>query len=56
MLEQLLRLWKTQQEYGYWETRLREGLYFEPTRHAAKREKAQPTRLSLVRRGRDLAA
>jgi hypothetical protein len=31
--------------------------FFEPTRKAeAKREKAKPTRLSLVRRGRDLAA
>jgi hypothetical protein len=39
-LEQVLRLWKTQQEYGYWETRLREGLYFDPTRHAAERRLA----------------
>jgi len=30
--------------------------FFEPTRKAPKREKVQPTRLSLVRRGRDLAA
>jgi hypothetical protein len=36
-LEQLLRLWKTQQDYGYWETRLREGLHFEVTRVTAQR-------------------
>lgn len=39
-LEQLLRLWRTQQEYGYWETRLRDGLHFAPTRKAAERRLA----------------
>jgi len=34
-LEQLIKLWKTQQEYGYWETRLRDGFHFEPARKVA---------------------
>lgn len=39
-LEQLLRLWKTQAEYGYWETRLREGIFFDVTRRTAERRLA----------------
>ncbi len=34
-LEQLIKLWKTQQEYGYWESRLRDGFHFEPARKVA---------------------
>ena len=36
-LDQLLRLWRTQHEYGYWETRLHEGFHFAAARDAAQR-------------------
>jgi hypothetical protein len=35
-LEQVAKLWKTQQEYGYWETRLRDGLHFDVSRRVAE--------------------
>lgn len=35
-LEQLLKLWKAQHDYGYWESRLREGFHYEAARRAAK--------------------
>ncbi len=35
-LEQLLKLWKAQHDYGYWDSRLREGFHYEITRTAAK--------------------
>jgi len=34
-LQQLLKLWKTQHEYGYWETRLRDGFHFPLARQVA---------------------
>ncbi len=39
-LEQFIRLWKTQAEYGYWETRLRDGFYFEVARDLARQRLA----------------
>jgi hypothetical protein len=35
-LEQLLKLWKAQHDYGYWESRLRDGFHYEATRRAAQ--------------------
>jgi hypothetical protein len=35
-LEQLLKLWKAQHDYGYWESRLREGFHFEAARRTAR--------------------
>ena len=35
-LEQLLKLWKAQHDYGYWESRLRDGFHYEVSRRAAK--------------------
>jgi len=35
-LEQLVRLWKTQSEYGYWESRLRDSFHFDTTRKVAQ--------------------
>jgi hypothetical protein len=35
-LEQLIRLWKTQHDYGYWETRLRDGFHYEASRRTAQ--------------------
>lgn len=35
-LEQLLRLWKAQHDYGYWESRLRDGFHYEATRRTAR--------------------
>jgi hypothetical protein len=40
-LEQLLKLWKAQHDYGYWESRLREGFYFEASRRAAQERLSQ---------------
>ncbi len=34
--EQLLKLWKAQHDYGYWESRLREGFHHEASRAAAR--------------------
>ena len=35
-LEQFLKLWKAQHDYGYWESRLRDGFHYEAARRAAK--------------------
>src|SRR5690349_6427977 len=35
-LEQLLKLWKAQHDYGYWESRLRDGFHYEVARRTAK--------------------
>jgi hypothetical protein len=35
-LEQLLKLWKAQHDYGYWESRLRDGFHYEAARRAAR--------------------
>lgn len=35
-LEQLLKLWKAQHDYGYWESRLRDGFHYEAARRTAK--------------------
>ena len=35
-LEQLLKLWKAQHDYSYWESRLREGFHYDVARRAAK--------------------
>ncbi len=35
-LEQLIKLWKAQHDYGYWENRLRDGFHFEAARRAAR--------------------
>lgn len=40
-LEQFLKLWKTQREYGYWQTRLRDGFHFEISRIVAKERLAR---------------
>jgi hypothetical protein len=40
-LEQFLKLWKTQREYGYWQTRLRDGFHFEISRSVAKERLAR---------------
>jgi hypothetical protein len=34
-LEQLLKLWKAQHDYGYWESRLRDGFHYDASRRAA---------------------
>jgi hypothetical protein len=39
--EQLLKLWKAQHDYGYWESRLREGFHHEASRAAARERLAQ---------------
>ena len=40
-LEQLLKLWKAQHDYGYWESRLRDGFHYEAARSAARNRLAQ---------------
>lgn len=35
-LEQLIKLWKAQHDYGFWESRLRDGFHYEASRRAAK--------------------
>jgi hypothetical protein len=35
-LEQLLKLWKAQHDYSYWESRLRDGFHYEAARRTAK--------------------
>jgi hypothetical protein len=35
-LEQLVKLWKAQHDYNYWESRLRDGFHYDVTRRAAK--------------------
>ncbi len=35
-LEQLLKLWKAQHDYGYWESRLRDGFHYESSRRTAR--------------------
>jgi len=35
-LDQVVRLWKTQHEYGYWETRLRDDFHFAAARRVAQ--------------------
>jgi len=35
-LEQMLKLWKAQHDYGYWESRLRDGFHYEASRRAAR--------------------
>jgi hypothetical protein len=40
-LEQMLKLWKAQHDYGYWESRLRDGFYYEATRRAARERLSQ---------------
>jgi hypothetical protein len=40
-LEQLLKLWKAQHDYGYWESRLRDGFHYEVSRHCARERLGQ---------------
>jgi hypothetical protein len=40
-LEQLVKLWKAQHDYNYWEARLRDGFHYEISRRAAKERLAQ---------------
>ncbi|HEY4328951.1 MAG TPA: hypothetical protein VGN88_04385 [Phycisphaerae bacterium] len=40
-LEQMLKLWKAQHDYGYWESRLRDGFHYEATRRAANERLGQ---------------
>jgi hypothetical protein len=40
-LEQLLKLWKAQHDYGYWESRLRDGFHYETARRAARERLSQ---------------
>lgn len=40
-LEQLLKLWKAQHDYGYWESRLRDGFHYEASRRAARERLGQ---------------
>jgi hypothetical protein len=40
-LEQLLKLWKAQHDYGYWESRLRDGFHYETARRAAHERLSQ---------------
>jgi hypothetical protein len=40
-LEQLLKLWKAQHDYGYWESRLRDGFHFEASRRCARERLGQ---------------
>jgi hypothetical protein len=40
-LEQLVKLWKAQHDYNYWESRLRDGFHYEVTRRAAKERLGQ---------------
>ena len=40
-LEQLLKLWKAQHDYGYWESRLRDGFHYEASRRTARERLSQ---------------
>jgi hypothetical protein len=40
-LEQLIKLWKAQHDYGYWESRLRDGFHYEAARRAARERLGQ---------------
>jgi len=40
-IEQLLKLWKAQHDYGYWESRLRDGFHYEIARQSAKSRLSQ---------------
>ena len=40
-LEQLLKLWKAQHDYGYWESRLRDGFHYEAARRCARERLGQ---------------
>lgn len=40
-VEQLLKLWKAQHDYGYWESRLRDGFHFEISRRVARERLGQ---------------
>jgi hypothetical protein len=40
-LEQMLKLWKAQHDYGYWESRLREGFHYEISRRCASERLGQ---------------
>jgi hypothetical protein len=40
-LEQLLKLWKAQHDYGYWESRLRDGFHYDASRRSAKERLGQ---------------
>jgi hypothetical protein len=40
-LEQVLKLWKAQHDYGYWESRLRDGFHYDATRRAARERLGQ---------------
>src|SRR6185437_5518929 len=42
-LDQLIKLLKNQHEYGYWEARLRDGIYFDVTRNTARRRLEEMT-------------
>ena len=35
-LEQLIKLWKAQHDYSYWESRLRDGFHYEASRRTAR--------------------
>jgi hypothetical protein len=40
-LDHLVKLWRTQKEYGYWDSRLRDGFHFEVARQAAAQRLAR---------------
>jgi len=40
-VEQLIKLFKAQQDYGYWEARLRDGFHFDASREAARQRLGQ---------------
>ena len=58
-LEQVIRLWKTQHEYGYWETRLRDDFHFPATQRIARKrlDSLAPVYAELTRQqlGEDIA-
>lgn len=58
-LEHFIRLWKTQQEYGYWEARLRDSFYFAESQQVAQQRLAEMApiyaRLAQQQEGRDVA-
>ena len=40
-LEQQLKLWKAQHDYGYWESRLRDGFHYDSSRRCARERLGQ---------------
>jgi len=50
-LDHLLKLWRTQKEYGYWEARLRDGFHFAVARNvaAARLKRMEPIFEAMLR-------